>query len=155
MNDERGEGLLDYVFAIGGLVLLVIAGASFFAPIMEARLLEAQAARDIARANATMAQGLADVARINAVAAMTPMLLACLVVIALCVAGVAALVWARIAWRHLQLREREQWLAQPDAPQCSVTHAQRPAAVTREMWEPVVLAPRERARLEARGEERR
>ena len=155
MNKESGEGLLDYIAVLGGLVLLAIAGTSFAAPLVQARLLEAQAARDIARANATMAQGLADVARINAVTAMTPMLLACLVVIALCIAGVAALVWARIAWRHLQLREREQWLAQPDAPQCSVTHAQRPAAVTREMWEPVVLAPRERVRLEARGEEQR
>ncbi len=147
MNDERGEGLLDYIFAIGGLVLLVIAGASFFAPVMEARLLEAQAARDIARANATMAQGLADVARINAVAAMTPMLLACLVVIALCVAGVAALVWARIAWRHLQLRERAQRLTQP-APRRSVPTATTPQV--RETWTPVVLTMREWAQLQAR-----
>ena len=55
--NENGGGLLDYIAVLGGLVLLAVAGASFFAPVMEARLLEAQAARDIARANATRACG--------------------------------------------------------------------------------------------------
>jgi len=143
--NENGEGPLGYIAVLGGLVLLAIAGTSFAAPLVQARLLEAQAARDIARANATMAQGLADVARINAVAAMTPMLLACLVVIALCIAGMAALVWARIAWRHLQLRERAQRLTQP-APRRSVPTATTPQV--RETWTPVVLTMREWAQLE-------
>jgi len=140
--NENGEGPLGYIAVLGGLVLLAIAGTSFAAPLVQARLLEAQAARDIARANAVMAQGLADVARINA---MTPMLVVFLIALCIVVVGAVALIWARIAWRHLQLREREQWLAQP-APRRSVPTATTPQV--RETWTPVVLTMREWAQLE-------
>ena len=142
MNKESGEGPLDYIAVLGGLVLLAIAGTSFAAPLVQARLLEAQAARDIARANAVMAQGLADVARINA---MTPMLVVFLIALCIVVVGAVALVWARIAWHHLQLRERAQRLTQP-APRRSVPTATTPQV--RETWTPVVLTMREWAQLE-------
>ena len=143
--NERGEGLLDYVFAIGGLALLVIAGASFFAPVMEARLLEAQAARDIARANATMAQGLADVARINAVAAMTPMLL----LLAVIAVALAVISLAVVAIVYLRRRYPRQWRTIEPPPVPPVVISKRQPALTEEPAA-LFLVPRERQRSEVR-----
>lgn len=136
-ENERGEGLVEGVAVLGGLVILAIA---IGAPMAQSALLKAQANADIAAANKIMARGLSTVATANA---WTPVLLL-LAVIAVALAVIALCVVAIV---YLRRRYPRQWRAieAPSVP--PVVLGKRQPALTEEPAA-LFLVPRERQRIE-------
>lgn len=137
MNNECGEGLLEAVAALGGLVILAI---GIGGPLAQSALLKAQANADIAAANRIMAQGLSTVATANA---MTPVLML-LAVIAVALAVIALCVVAIV---YLRRRYPRQWRTIEAPPVPPVVLGKRQPALTEEPAT-LFLVPRERQRIE-------
>lgn len=141
MNNERGEGLVEGVAVLGGLVILAI---TIGAPMAQSALLKAQANADIAAANLVLSRGLSTVATANA---WTPVLVL-LAVIAVALAVIALCVVAIV---YLRRRYPRQWrtIEAPSAP--PVVLGKRQPALTEEpaaAWLPTSLRRRESQWLE-------